>query len=259
MRTYGKFNYIGCYTLYTKEVRKFLAILTHTILAPMVTSALFFVVFHLSVGRLKQQAGHISFWQFLVPGLIMMQVMQNSFQNLATSIIGSKMLGSIVDILMPPLAIWEIQIAYTCAGITRGIIVSIASALALSLFSKITIFSLTYAIVFVALSATVMSLIGFIAGICSEKWEHVAVVTNYFIIPLSFLSGTFYDVGTLSPILQKIALYNPFFYMISGLRYALTGYSVADPFYGAIGLLALAIVLWIILYKLLEAGYRLRT
>ena len=258
-QTFSQFNVTGFYTLYYKEVRRFSNILTQTIFAPVITGLLFLFVFQLSVGRANISVGHLTFTQFLVPGLIIMSVLQNAFSNTSSSIVSGKMLGSVVDLIMPPLSALEIMLALTLAGITRGVLIGISCGIAMAIFTDIYMHSIAYTIVFILLGSAIMSITGILAGMWSERWDNIAAVTTYVITPMSFLSGTFYSVDRLPEMLQSFAYINPFFYMIDGFRFGMTGYSDANPIVGLSILVSLLFVLGIITHQLLKAGWRLRT
>ena len=257
-RTFPKFNLLGFWTLYFKEVKRFTNIITQTIFAPVITSLLFLFIFKLSIGRVNITVGTLSFTQFLIPGLIIMSVLQNSFASTSSSLVSGKMMGSIVDLVMPPLSSFEILMAMMFSGITRGVLIGLASGCAMYIFADIKIYSIGYTILFTLLGSSLMSIVGLLAGIWSEKWDNIAAVSTYVITPLSFLSGTFYSVDRLPPMLQDVAYVNPFFFIIDGFRYGMTGYNDNDPVNGALALTAIVIVLGYIANVLLKKGWRLR-
>ena len=153
----------------------------------------------------------------------MMTIIQNAFMNNSSSILMSKVQGNIVDLLMPPLSNVEIILAFTLAGITRGLAVAIACALVMYPFIEVTIYNIWVVLVFAILASAIMSLVGMISGIWAEKWDHLGTVGNFVIVPLSFLSGTFYSITVLPDAIQTASLANPFFYMIDGFRYGFLG------------------------------------
>jgi len=170
----------------------------------------------------------------------------------------SKVQGNIVDLLMPPLLDLEIVIAFTLAGITRGVVVAIATAAVMAPFIDFQIYNLGVVIFFSIFASAIMSLVGFISGIWAEKWDHLGTVGNFVIVPLSFLSGTFYSISVLPELIQQISLINPFFYMIDGFRYGFIGASDAPLIFSVIVIFSLFFILLIISYCILKSGYKLR-
>lgn len=257
-RIYGPVNWLGLWTLYVKEVQRFLKVITQTVLAPVVTTLLFFAVFALALGGAVRQIAGMPFVEFLGPGLIMMATTQNAFANTSSSIMISKVQGNIVDVLMPPLSPGELLLAYAAAGVTRGLFVALAVALAIWPFANIGLHHAWAAVYFAVAGALILSLIGIVAGLWSQKFDHMAAVTNFVVTPLAFLSGTFYSVQQLPPFWYAAAHANPFFFMIDGFRYGLTGHTDGDVLLGAVALGVVAVALWAACYLLLKRGYRLQ-
>jgi len=257
-RTYGPVNWLGLWTLYVKEVQRFLKVITQTVLAPVVTTLLFFAVFALALGGAVRQIAGMPFVEFLGPGLIMMATTQNAFANTSSSIMISKVQGNIIDVLMPPISPGELLVAYAAAGVTRGLFVALAVALAIWPFANLGLHHAAAAIYFAVAGALILSLVGIIAGLWSQKFDHMAAVTNFVVTPLAFLSGTFYSVQQLPPFWYAAAHANPFFFMIDGFRYGLTGHTDGDVLLGAMALGAVAAALWALCYLLLKRGYRLQ-
>lgn len=251
-------NWLGVYTLYMREVRRFVKVYSQTIIGPVVTTLLFLAVFSLALGRAVTEVNGVPFLEFLAPGLVMMAIVQNAFANTSSSMMISKVQGNIVDTLMPPLNAHELTFGIAMGGMTRGVIVGIAVALVLSIWVPLHIHSVGL-IVFHAVAASLMlSLLGVIGGIWSEKFDHIAAVTNFVITPLSFLSGTFYSIERLPELAKTIALLNPFFYMIDGFRAGFIGVSDAPVLTGMIVVAAMDILLWIVCWKMFESGYKLK-
>ena len=219
VRPIGLVNWRGLWTLYVREVTRFYKVGTQTLAAPVVTSLLFFVIFSVALGGDTCTIGDLTFAVFLAPGLIMMSILQNSFANTSSSILVSKVQGNIVDVLMPPLSPAELTIAFVAGGVTRGLLVGLATGTAMWVFVDLQIHH-PVAIVFHAVAASAMlSLLGLIGGIWAEKFDHIAAMTNFVVVPLSFLSGTFYSITRLPEGWQDVARFNPFFYAIDGFRY----------------------------------------
>ncbi len=253
----GWINARGLWTLYRKEVQRFLNVFTQTVMAPIVTTLLFLAIFTLALSRQGMSPGY-AYDQFLAPGLVVMALIQNSFANTSSSVMVSKIQGNIVDVLMPPLAPWELVAAYAAAGVTRGLLVATAVTLAMVFFVSLP-FTDPLAILFYAANASLMlSLLGFLTGVWSEKFDHLAAVTNFVIMPLSFLSGTFYALDRLPEAWQTVALLNPFFYMIDGVRYGFLGVADASLLTGAVYLLAVNLALLLLGHRLVERGWHLK-
>lgn len=239
-------------------MRRFLNVYTQTLLAPMVTTLLFLAIFTLALGRAMQQVGGVSFAEFLAPGLVMMAMVQNAFANTSSSILIAKVQGNIVDVLMPPLSAGELTLGFAAGGVTRGLVVGVAVTLGMWIFVPLTIHSLS-AVLFYAVNASLMlSLLGMLGGIWSEKFDHIAAVTNFVITPFSFLSGTFYSIERLPEHLQVVAHFNPFFYMIDGFRYGFIGHADGSLALGAVVLLGTNLALWVTAHRFFATGYRLK-
>ncbi|MDA8231448.1 MAG: ABC transporter permease [Magnetospirillum sp.] len=257
-RVYGAVNWLGAWTLFVKEVRRFLKVYFQTILAPVATTLLFLAVFALSVGRMAAQVNGVPFLEFLAPGLIMMAMVQNAFANTSSSIIISKVQGNIVDMLMPPLTAAEQTLALALGGVARGLAVGVAVAATIEALVPLHAPHPGYIAYHAALGSLMLSLLGMIGGIWADKFDHMAAVTNFLVTPLSFLSGTFYSIDRLPQSVQAIAFANPFFYMIDGFRYGFVGR--ADGPVG-MGLLVVAIVDLVLLattWRMLDTGYKLK-
>jgi ABC-2 type transport system permease protein len=251
-------NWLGFWTLYAREVRRFAKVYNQTVLAPVVTTLVFLAIFALALGRSVDVIDGTPFLQFLAPGLTMMAVAQNAFANTSSSIIISKVQGNIVDTLMPPLSAFELTAGFALGGVTRGLAVGAAVALAMSLFVPMPVAHAGATLAFAAAGALLLSLLGIAGGIWAEKFDQIAAVTNFIVTPLSFLSGTFYSVSRLPPEWQVAAHLDPFFYMIDGFRYGVTGRADMDPWLGA-GVLAIACAaLWLLCQRMFATGYRLK-
>lgn len=256
--TPGDINLLGVWTLYVKEVRRFLKVFTQTVVAPVVTTLVFLAIFALALGRTGRTIGELPFLEFLAPGLIMMAVAQNAFANTSSSIMIAKIQGNIVDYLMPPLSPGELLFGLVAGGVTRGIVVAVAVGAAMALFVPVWPDHLALALWMLIAASAMLSLFGVLAALWAEKFDHMASVTNFVVTPLSFLSGTFYSVADLPEPFHLLALVNPFFYMIDGFRYALTGHADGAIWIG-VPLLALAVAgLWWVALYLLRTGYKLK-
>ncbi|MCW8914606.1 MAG: ABC transporter permease [Magnetovibrio sp.] len=251
-------NWLGVYTLYMREVRRFVKVYTQTIVGPVVTTLLFLAVFSLALGRAVTEVNGVPFMEFLAPGLIMMAIVQNAFANTSSSMMISKVQGNIVDTLMPPLNAHELTFGIAMGGMTRGVAVGIAVAVVLSIWVPLNIHNFGLIIFHTVAASLMLSLLGVIGGIWSEKFDHIAAVTNFIITPLSFLSGTFYSIERLPELAKMVALFNPFFYMIDGFRAGFVGQSDAPILTGMIVVASMDVVLWIVCWRMFESGYKLK-
>ncbi|OSQ50329.1 ABC transporter permease [Thalassospira alkalitolerans] len=257
-RQMGAINWLGLWTLYAKEVRRFLNVHLQTIGAPVVTSLLFMAVFLLALGRTVETVNGVPFATFLAPGLVMMTMAQNAFANTSSSILISKVQGNIVDVLMPPLSAGEMVAGFALGAVTRGVMVGFATTVVMAFFVDVSIHNI-WAILYFGISASLMlALLGIAGGVWSEKFDHIAVVTNFIITPLSFLSGTFYSAKNLPEVGQILVHYNPFFYMIDGFRYGFTGVSDGTVMTGVVVLAVVNLVLWMLCYRMIKSGYKLK-
>ncbi|MXP42489.1 ABC transporter permease [Altererythrobacter soli] len=259
-------NRIGLWSLYIKEVRRFLKVQTQTIWAPAVTTLLFLVIFSVAMGRGGREVLGVNFATFVAPGLIMMGMMQNAFANSSFSLLAGKIQGTIIDLLMPPLSEAELMIGIIAAAITRAVMVGGALALAMALWPGVDMQAAhPWAIVWFGLmGSTFLSLIGLLTSLWGEKFDHNAAVTNFVVTPLALLSGTFYVISNLSPLFQTISRANPFFYMISGFRFGFLGQSdignTNEAVIGAaVGVGMLNLVLGVLTYRILKSGWKLKS
>ena len=262
----GRFNRIGLYTLYIKEVRRFLKVQTQTVWAPAATTLLFLVIFTVAMGRGGRMILGVPFASFIAPGLIMMGMMQNAFANSSFSLLAGKIQGTIVDYLMPPLSEGELMIGIVGAAVTRAIFVGCAVALAMVLWPGVTVIVRhPWAIAWFGLMGAVMlACMGLLTSLWAEKFDHNAAVTNFIVQPLSLLSGTFYVIDNLSPGFQAVSRVNPFFYVISGFRFGFLGQSdIGDTNHAVIGAaLGLGVfnaLLAFVGYRLLRSGWKLKS
>lgn len=258
-------NRIGLWSLYCKEVRRFLKVQTQTVWAPAVTTLLFLVIFTVALGRSGREVLGVPFATFVAPGLIVMGMMQNAFANSSFSLLSGKIQGTIIDLLMPPLSEGELMTGIVAAAITRGVMVGFAVALAMSLYPGVDLGAAhPWAIVWFGLVGSAMlALLGLLASIWAEKFDHNAAVTNFVIAPLSLLSGTFYVIDNLAPFFQTISRLNPFFYVISGFRFGFLGESDIGNtneavIHSAIGMGVFVLLLGYATYRVLKSGWKIK-
>ena len=258
-RRFGLINWIGAWTLYKKEVLRFLIVWVQTIFSPIVTSLLFLSVLSLAIGNERGDVLGVSFINFLAPGLIAMQVIQQSFSHSSSSFMIGKIQGNIVDILYAPLSAAEVTLAITLAAASRSIIIAFISIIIFIFLIDLEIKNYFTLLTFTFLSSFLLGSLGVIAGLWAEKFDHMASVTNFVIVPLSFLSGTFYSVDKLPSFLQIVSKANPFFYMIDGFRYSFIGSSDGSLTIGGIYLFILSILIWFTAYLLYKKGYKIKS
>jgi ABC-2 type transport system permease protein len=248
----------GFATLFHKEVLRFRKVATQTVAAPVLTSLLYLLVFsHLMEGRVRVYQ-EISYSAFLVPGLVMMSVLQNAFANSSSSLIQSKMTGNIIFVLLPPLSYVEFFSGYVLAAVMRGMVVGAGVFLVTWLFVDVPLRQPVWILVFLVAGSALLGSLGLIAGMVADKIDQVAAFQNFLIMPLTFLSGVFYSIHSLPPVWQDVSHLNPFFYMIDGLRYGFFGVSDVSPYMSlAVSAGGLALVAGIAL-TMLKRGYKLR-
>ncbi|WP_430430584.1 ABC transporter permease [Oceanicaulis sp.] len=258
-RALGAVNWLGLWTLYKKEVRRFLKVSFQTVLAPVATTLLYMIVFSLAIGSRRGDMMGVDFATFLAPGLIMLGMLNNSFANSSSSLIVAKVQGNTVDFLMPPLSAAELAAAFIGGAVTRGVIVGTATALAVAPFVDITISHLWALLYFGLSAAAMMAMIGLIAGLWAEKFDHLAVITNFIIMPLAFLSGTFYSVEILPEPFYSISHVNPVFFLIDGFRFGFIGSHDSHLLIGGLVIAAINAALLAASYLLLRSGWRLKS
>ena len=258
-RRFGLINWVGAWTLYQKETLRFLNVWAQTLFSPLISSLLFLLVLSLAIGAERGDVLGVSFITFLAPGLISMQVIQQSFSHSSSSFMIGKIQGNIVDLLYAPLSAAEVTIAVSLAAVTRSVMIAVISIITFMLLIEIQITNYLTLIAFTFLSSFILGNVGIIAGLWSEKFDNMATVTNFVIVPLSFLSGTFYTIDKLPSFLQTISEFNPFFYMIDGFRYSFIGKADGSITIGLIYLSILSVVTWFVTYLLYKKGYKIKS
>jgi ABC-2 type transport system permease protein len=258
-RHIGAVNWTGTWTLYAKEVTRFAKVYLQSVFAPVVTSLLFLAIFTLALGRSVETVVGVPFVVFLAPGLMMMAMIQNSFANTSSSMVISKVQGNIVDVLMPPMSPGELTFAYAVAGATRGIMVGVVTGLTMWAFVPLRIHDPLLLIFHACGASLMMSLLGLIGGIWADKFDHIAAVTNFVILPLSFLSGTFYSIERLPGVWNTVAHFNPFFFMIDGFRYGFIGHADGPLGLGIAVIATINVALWLWARWMFVSGYKLKS
>jgi ABC-2 type transport system permease protein len=247
----------GPWTLFKKELLRFWRVSFQTVAAPVMTALLYLLVFsHVLEGRV--QVHGVSYTSFLIPGLIMMSVLQNAFANSSSSLIQSKVMGNIIFVLLTPISYLEFFLAFLASSIVRGLVVGLGIYLVATIFIDLPMVHPWLVLAFAVLGSALLGAFGIIAGIWADKFDQMAAFQNFIIMPLSFLSGVFYSIHSLPPFWQAVSQLNPFFYMIDGFRYGFFGVGDISP---AISLSVVGssffglslITLW-----MLKTGYKLR-
>ena len=249
---------VGFQTLFYKETLRFWKVATQTVAAPILTAMLYLLIFgHVLEGRVEVYPG-VSYTAFLIPGLVMMSVLQNAFANSSSSLIQSKITGNLVFILLPPLSHWEIISAYVLASVVRGLVVGAGVFVITAWFAHMSFAAPLWIIVFALLGSAILGTMGVIAGIWAEKFDQLAAFQNFLIMPATFLSGVFYSIHSLPPFWLAVSHVNPFFYMIDGFRYGFFANSDISPWTSLAIVSAFFVVLAITAVNLLKRGYNLR-
>jgi len=248
----------GFAALFYKELLRFWKVAVQTVVAPVVMALLYLLIFsHALESRIEVYPG-VSYTSFLVPGLVMMSMLQNAFSNSSSSLIQSKMQGNIVFVLLPPLSYLEFFLAYLGAAILRGLIVGLGVWAVTLWYAPFQLPHPGWLLAFALLACAIMGAIGIMAGIWAEKYDQLAAFQNFLIMPLTFLSGVFYSIHTLPPFWQAVSRANPALYLIDGLRYAFVGQSDTDPWLGLLVAGACFVAISALTLMLLKSGYKLR-
>ncbi|HWT72763.1 MAG TPA: ABC transporter permease [Oxalicibacterium sp.] len=248
----------GFQTLFFKEILRFWKVATQTVAAPVLTAMLYLLIFgHVLEDRVHVYPG-VKYTAFLVPGLVMMSVLQNAFANSSSSLIQSKITGNLVFVLLPPLSHWEIFGAYVLAAVVRGLVVGTGVFAVTAWFAHMSFVAPWWIAIFALLGAAILATMGLIAGIWAEKFDQLAAFQNFLIMPATFLSGVFYSVHSLPPFWQAVSHGNPFFYMIDGFRYGFFGQSDVNPLVSCGVVIVFLLVLASFAVRLLKSGYKLR-
>jgi len=258
-RRYPGPNWIGLQALYAKEVRRFMKVGMQTVGAPVVTSLLYMLVFSVATSGARAPAGGLPFVVFLAPGLVMMSMLNNAFANSSSSLLQLKMQGLTQDILTPPLSPGELTLGFLAGAVTRGVLVGVVTWLCVIPFAGLWAVH-PWAIAYYGLMACViLAFTGVLAALWAIKIDHLATVSNFVIMPLTFLSGTFYSVDRMPEPFRTASRFNPIFYMIDGFRYGFIGRAEQPLILGAGFVLTLAILLGLVVWRLFAIGYRLKT
>ena len=248
----------GPWTLFKKELLRFWRVSFQTVAAPVMTALLYLLIFsHVLEGRLQVYPG-VEYTSFLIPGLIMMSLLQNSFANSSSSLIQSKVMGNIIFILLTPISYMGLFVAFMAASVLRGLFVGLGIYLVAIFFVELPVVHPWLILAFAVLGSALLGALGIIAGIWADKFDQMAAFQNFIIMPLSFLSGVFYSIHSLPPFWQKVSHLNPFFYMIDGFRYGFFGVGDISPWVSLVVVgVSLFALSWLTLL-MLKSGYKLR-
>jgi ABC-2 type transport system permease protein len=258
-RPIGPVNWLGLRVLIGKETGRFLKVYAQTIIAPVINTMLFYIVFAFALGGSQRTIGDLPYLTFLTPGLIMMSMAQNAFANTSSSLVISKVQGNIVDVLMPPLSAFELTTGYAIGGVARGLVVGAVSVFCLCWFADLSVSNAFYIGYHAIMGALMLALMGIIGGLWSEKFDQMAAVQNFIVMPATFLSGTFYTADRLPDAWRLLAHLNPFFYMIDGFRYGFIGVSDGTLHVGLLVMAAVNMMLLAIAYRMFSTGYKLKS
>ncbi|WP_397399774.1 ABC transporter permease [Phenylobacterium sp.] len=257
-RVYQGVNWEGLKTLYFREIRRFIKVGTQTLAAPVVTALLYMLVFVVAVGGGREVHG-VAYGTFVAPGLIMMQILSNAFANSSSSLLQAKFNGMMGDFMTPPLTPGELAIGFGAGAATRGILVGLVTLLAVMPFARLPMAQPWAVLYFGIGAALIMAFIGIMAGLWAEKFDHMAAVTNFVIMPMTFLSGTFYLVEKLPEPFRTASHFNPFFYLIDGFRFGFTGMADSSITIGVVMTAVLTLSLgWVCLW-MFRTGYKIKT
>ena len=249
----------GWLTLLYKELLRFWKVSFQTILAPVLTALLYLLIFsHVLESHVSVFDGRVRYTACLVPGLVMMSVLQNAFANSSSSMIQSKITGNLIFVLLPPLSPLDMYAAYVLGAMLRGIVVGAGVLAVTAWFAPLSLELPLWALVFALLGSAILGTLGLIAGIWADKFDQLAAFQNFLIMPLTFLSGVFYSIHTLPPFWQALSRFNPFFYMIDGFRYGFFGLSDIAPGLSLAIVAAFCVALTALTLFVLGRGYKLR-
>jgi ABC-2 type transport system permease protein len=258
-RNYHGVNWAGLKTLYQREVRRFWKVGMQTLAAPVVTSLLYMMVFVVAAQGARPPVHGVAFGTFVAPGLIMMAILNNAFANSSSSLLQAKMNGLIGDFLTPPLTPPEHVAGFALGAATRGILVGLVTAIVVMPFAHVPVTHLWAVLYFGLGAALILGLLGVMAGLWAEKFDNMAVVTNFIVMPMTFLSGTFYLVDRLPEPFRSGSHFNPFFYLIDGFRYGFIGHAEGSLYTGVLMTAGLVVALTSVCLWMFETGYKIKT
>ncbi|MBB5747260.1 ABC-2 type transport system permease protein [Brevundimonas variabilis] len=258
-RRYDGINWVGVQTLYLREVRRFWKVGAQTVAAPVVTTLLYMLVFVVALQGARPPLHGTPFAEFVAPGLIMMAMLNNAFANASSSLIQAKIMGTSTDFLTPPLSPLELTIGFSLGAATRGLAVGLVTAICVLPFARMGIANLAAIAWFGLIASLFMGMVGVLAGLWSEKFDHLSAVQNFVVMPMTFLSGTFYLVENLPEPFATISHWNPFFYLIDGFRYGFIGQAEGNLMIGVIMSAVLTVAMAAACWLVFRSGWRLKS
>ncbi|MGV9005795.1 MAG: ABC transporter permease [Brevundimonas sp.] len=258
-RRYNGINWIGVQTLYLREVRRFWKVGAQTVAAPVVTTLLYMLVFVVALKDARPPLHGTPFAEFVAPGLIMMAILNNAFANASSSLIQAKIMGTATDFLTPPLSPLELTIGFSLGAATRGMVVGLVTAVCVLPFARLGVANLFAILWFGIIASLLMGMLGVLAGLWSEKFDHLSAVQNFVVMPMTFLSGTFYPIERLPEPFRSISHFNPFFYLIDGFRSGFIGHADGSLMIGVAVSAALTLVLAVACWLVFRSGWRLKS
>ncbi|VTO10599.1 ABC transporter permease [Brevundimonas vancanneytii] len=258
-RRYDGINWVGLRTLYLKEVRRFWKVGAQTVAAPVVTTLLYMMVFVVALKGARPPLHGTPFAEFVAPGLIMMAILQNAFANASSSLIQAKIMGTATDFLTPPLSPLELTVGFTLGAATRGVAVGLVTAICVMPFAKLGLANIALIVWFGLIASLLMGMVGVLAGLWSEKFDHLSAVQNFVVMPMTFLSGTFYLVDSLPEPFASISKFNPFFYLIDGFRAGFIGHAEGSLMVGVVMSAVLTMVMGAACWLVFRSGWRLKS
>ena len=251
-------NYTGLFTIYKKEIQRTYRILGQTIISPVITTSLYFVVFGAAIGSKVSQLDGVSYGAYIIPGLIMLSITTNSLSACSSGVFMPKFSGIIYELLTAPLSYLEICMGFVAAALTRAVLIVSIIFLISYMNVDITIKYPFFSIIFTLITGFSFGMLGFVIGLVAQSFDHIALIPNFIITPLSFLGGVFYSIEMLPEMWQKISLFNPFVYIINGLRFGFYGVSDVDPFYCSVIVLLFSMMNLLVILWIFRTGFRLR-
>ena len=258
-RRYPGVNWVGVITLYQREVRRFWKVGAQTVAAPVVTTLLYMLVFVVALQGARPPLHGTPFAEFVAPGLIMMAILNNAFANSSSSLIQAKIMGTATDFLTPPLSPLELTLGFTLGSATRGVLVGLVTAICVLPFARLGMANILAIIWFAVAASFIMGMLGVLAGLWSEKFDHLSAVQNFVVMPMTFLSGAFYLVENLPEPFATVSHFNPFFYLIDGFRYGFIGHAESNLAVGVVGSAVLMVVMAAACWLVFRSGWRLKS
>jgi ABC-2 type transport system permease protein len=258
-RRYDGMNWIGVRTLYLREVRRFWKVGAQTVAGPVVTTLLYMLVFVVALKGSRPPLHGTPFPEFVAPGLIMMAMLNNAFANASSSLIQAKVMGTATDFLTPPLSPLELTLGFSLGAATRGLVVGLVTAICVLPFARLAVTDVLAIAWFGLIACLIMGMLGVLAGLWAQKFDQLAAVQNFVVMPMTFLSGTFYLVENLPEPFATISHFNPFFYLIDGFRYGFIGNAEGNLTVGVVMSAVLAVVMAGACWAVFKSGWRLKT